>query len=246
MRTWALPLVFATITFQTAGAVTLNLNGFSGQTIQNANWSMTSYTPVAIAPISADFTAAFNSWNADMGARGGAGGWTIVNAGGLNGTFKVNDYTPTLVGATGDLSFNMSYTAGLGDPSATAANTVWAQSIRTTDKLAGSLAGNPYLDNPAGLGGGTYNPPAYPFQYADGHFYDDPSRTGNPTRKVQWIGDLYLCTINYGTKTLNVYDGVEWGFEINPKPAATPEPGSMAALGLGIVGLAVRRRKRIL
>jgi len=244
MRSWALSIAFATITFQTASAVTLNLNGFSGSTIPyNPNYTMTAYTPFAIAAISNTFTTAFNNWNNAAVVNGGGGGlWKIFNAGALTGTFTVNQYLPTLAGAHGDLEFDMSYTPGAGDP-AIGGNTVWCQAINTNAKLAGSLPGNPmYLD---GSNAGGFRPPAYPYQYNDGSFYDDPSRNGVPGQTITWVADLYQTVIDYRARKLYVYDGVEWGFQITGKlnNNGAPEPAPIAALGLGVLAMVIRRRK---
>ena len=82
----------------------------------------------------------------------------------------------------------------------------------TSDKRAKSLPGNPYLDNATDTKNPDLGPLAYPFQYATSFFYDKPNRNATAI----WIGDAYITTANYTTRTLTVYDGVEWGFTGDP------------------------------
>jgi hypothetical protein len=150
-------------------------------------------------------------------------------------------------------------------------NAVWSQSVSTNDPLAGALPSNAtpgvagsvsYLD---GTNGGGNPAPAYPFQYRTSFFYDDPSRQGVLGQTITWVGDAMLSTINDTTKTITVDADIQWGFQItgaaingnpilangsdlgNPLPGvvnAVPEPMPTATLGLGLVGLALARKRR--
>ncbi len=194
--------------------------------------------------INADFQAAFNSWNNEAG---NPKGWTLVNGGALGNdtTFNVSLYRAHIDGGSGALEIQIDYTPGVGAPPAIANNNniqpneaVWSQSIFTSLKLAGSLPGNPYLDNPAGLANTQLGPPAYPFQYNGSFFYDDPHRP--PTNF--WYGVAYLSTADYTNKILTVYDGVAYGFRVGvvPEPSTLASAGVAALLGLGY---SMRRRR---
>lgn len=192
--------------------------------------------------IHADFTAAFNSWNNEPG---NAKGWTLKNGGKLNkAKFSVSTYLASITGNTGRLEIQIDYTPGTGDPAkitdATnikATDAVWTQSVATTAKLAGSLPGNPYLDSPSGLSGTQLGPPAYPFQYVDSMFYDKPGRSATNS----WYAVAYLSQVDFTGKTVTVYDGVRWGFQVQ----AAPEPGTLAlaVAGAGLLGMTLRRRR---
>jgi hypothetical protein len=115
---------------------------------------------------------------------------------------------------------------------------MWTQSIRTSDKPAGALPGNPYLDNNPNTPGRMYNPPAYPFQYVGSYFYDKPDRDAD----ASWQGQAFLMEANYRTRTLTVFDGVGWGFYVQENNV--PEPASMALCGCGLAGLLLYARRR--
>jgi hypothetical protein len=197
------------------------------------------------------FVPAFNSWNASRPANSK---WRLVAAD-LSNTASINVTTYRAYVNEGDncdefcggAEIDISYTWGGGsnDPlpirdlaHILPFNAMWTQSINTTDKLAGSLPGNPYLDNAPNLPNRQYNPPAYPFQYQGSSFYDKPSREADAT----WLGQAFLMQANYRTRTLTVFDGVGWGFSIQD----VPEPATLACSGIGLLTLlvyAVRRRQ---
>jgi len=163
----------------------------------------------------ADFTAAFNSWN-----NAGPKGWTLVNGGALAGTFNVTTYDAGFAGCFGGVKIRVSYVPGAGDP--TGANVAWAQSIDTNAKLAGADGpGNPYLD--INDSAETWDPPVYPFQYADDHFFDFPKREcpGECGALTYWEGHALLSEVDYTNKKLTVYQGIDWGFNIE---CTTPPP----------------------
>ena len=59
-----------------------------------------------------------------------------------------------------------------------------------------------------------------------------------------WLADAFLSTADYQTRTLTVYDGLEWGFTV-----AAPLPGTWTLMLTGLAGfggvVAYRRKKQI-
>ena len=210
-----------------------------------------------------NFQAAFNSWNATLAV---GSKWNLVV--GTLAPETVLEFNVTLYRAyvqeggsgpgscsadphCGGAEIQVSYTPhGEGAPtpitnsnSISAANAIRAQSISTNQKRDPSLPGNPYLDNAPGTPGADLGPPAYPFQY-DGTggstasmLYDKPSRDDYAV----WTADAWLSTVDYASKTLTVYDGLEWGFTV---AAPLPATWTVMLTGLAGFGFVAYRRKR--
>ena len=197
---------------------------------------------IAAAGPDADYTAAFNSWNNEPG---NAKGWTLVSGGVLNGSFQISTYDAGFEGCAGGVKVWIQYVRGEGDPDPAAAGVGWSQAIDTNAKLPGAAGpGNPYLDVLISDDEDIWPPPMYPYQYVGKPFYDFPKR-GCPDcclAPTSWEGHAYLTEVDYTNKKLTIYEGVEWGFNIQ----CVPEPLTMLGVFLGLAGLgAYIRRRRI-
>lgn len=132
-------------------------------------------------------------------------GWTLANGGALGGTFTITTYDAFNDCNPGGAEFRMSYTPAAGDPAIT-----WSQAIFTNQRLGGKEGEyTRYMDVKAA---GPTLPPAYPYQYADQHFYDKSSRACPAGGYIRWNGDLFATVLDRATSTMTVYDGVEWGW----------------------------------
>ena len=85
-----------------------------------------------------------------------------------------------------------------------------------------------------------YSPPLYPFQYQDRHFFDFP--------EAYWpdaffTAEAFLSEADQTARTLTVYEGVRYGFELSGT-AVVPEPPTIALLGLGIAAFLAGWRLR--
>ena len=201
------------------------------------------------------FSQGFNAWN----AMGGGQGWTLAAGTDLGGSFDVTvfatqtDLTAAPCNAAGGVDgmcINV-LTGNLTGIPALGANEqyVWAQALFDNYLLDGSLV-TPFfeMDVMAAAGcstvfptfgtGKTACPPAYPFQYADNHFFDAPS---DPVPGAFFAAEAFFGEINYTTKTLTLFDGLDYGW-IN-----VPEPSTAWLLAVGVagwVGRRVLRRRR--
>jgi hypothetical protein len=202
--------------------------------------------------VSSLFQTAFDAWN----GSGGGQGWTDSMGTDLGGSFNVTiakaeqfDAGNNVVNnnvVKGGLEIQIFLnnvtlpTLGVGD------QLVWVQGLLDNYTGAGGIMPNTYeMDitsaacNPAGPK--PWCPPAYPFQYPDNSFYDQPKATYQPPGTTQAFFDAnaYLAVENNTAKTLKLYDGISYGFQ----NYVSPEPGTwiLVASGLGIV-LLYRRR----
>ena len=192
------------------------------------------------------FENAFDAWNA-------GGTWTIASVKDPGGTFNVDTATAqqffdvTFGGLTIDIKLDGLNipTLGLGD------FLVWVQGLNL-NYVPGTAGGTvaPYyaLDTStlSGLtcGGAISCPPAYPYQYADNSFYDQPKALYEPpgTTQAFFDADAYLAIENSRKMTLKLLDGVSYGFQ---NYVADPEPGTWLLFpGGGLFLLGVWRRRQ--
>jgi hypothetical protein len=85
-------------------------------------------------------------------------------------------------------------------------------------------------------GGTVFCPPAYPFQYVNNMFYDQPKAFYQTpgTTQAFFDADAYLAVENTSNDTVELLDGFSYGFQ----NSVSPEPGSFVLLGTGLLGLA--------
>jgi len=195
-------------------------------------------------PLWADYTSAFNSWNASLPVDQQ---WTLHLGALSDGAQLVVDlyraYVNEGCGVTcGGAEIDILYEPGDGDPSIIGddgiqdLDAVWTQSVFTNRKRDPSLPGNPYLDNAPDTVNPSLGPPAYPFQYTDSSFYDMPGRDAD----ARWLAEAFLAQVDYTDRAVTLYAGVEWGFQVVPEPPAW----LLVAGGLLLI-VGVQRRRRL-
>jgi hypothetical protein len=197
------------------------------------------------------FQTAWDAWD----ASGGGQGWTLSDGGALKGNFNVTTATAQQFSnvTLGGLTIRISI-AGITLPNpGPGQQLVWVQGLELnyTPANLGPLV-NPYytmdtatLSNLDCTQPNIWCPPAYPYQYADDHFYDQPKAyyRAPPSKQAFFDADAYLALEDPSKKTLEVFDGVSYGFQ--NYVTATPEPGSLFLMGSGVLGLSGFLSKRL-
>ena len=187
--------------------------------------------------------------------------WNFSYATSFNGTFNMTQYAATNNGSYGGADFEITYTAGEGDPSGNAVR--WMQVIATnmptargqTYGVAGTgsngiaVGTTAYLDN-AGPGQ-THAPidPYYGWLTATDTSDITTSTAANSTHFLDtpwlplvdgrlWEAQAFVVnestsvSDNITTHDVAIYGGVWWGF----RHTAVPEPSTFALLVIGIIG----------
>jgi len=199
--------------------------------------------------VSSLFQQAWDTWNAANGND-----WTLEPTvdDTLGGTFDINPAAAgqfggvTLGGLTINIALNGVTLPVLGPDE----QLVWVQGLYI-NYAPGPNAPTvtPYyamdtstLSNLT-CGGNIFCPPAYPYQYNDNSFYDQPKAFYQPPGQTQAFFDAnaYFAVENYDEDTIQLYDGVSYGFQ----NYVSPEPGTYLLFGTGLLGLFVlAQRKR--
>ena len=182
---------------------------------------------------------------------GNNGGYTLSSGGALSGDFSVTTATANqFSGVTlGGLTINIDVsgitlpTLGTGD------DLVWVQGLYINYTVPAGTIVSPYsvMDTSTlsslVCGGTIFCPPAYPYQYTDNSFYDQPKDFYMPPGTTQAFFDAnaYLAVRNIDAKTITVYDGVSYGFQnyVSPEPAAW----LLFVAGFGVL-LLIRRKRQ--
>jgi hypothetical protein len=204
------------------------------------------------AGVSNLFQLAFDAWNDTAGGQGwtdsmsptdlgGSFDVTVAKAEQFDGNKNVVNDNVVFGGLEIRVTLNNVKLPALGPDD----QLVWVQGLLDNYPSAGGVASTYELDIFHGIfctlsGPAPYCPPAYPEQYADNHFYDQPkARYREPgTTQAFFDANAYLAVENYETKTLTLYDGISYGFQ----NYVSPEPGAWVLVGSGlIIGLLYRR-----
>lgn len=164
--------------------------------------------------------------------------------GSLSGVFFIDVYRAKSGDGFGSAEFLVRYERGANDPPANSLH--WIQTVDTSvrgnnvpmaegipyvDVYASSypaggklpfyfrpdettLDNNPYVGN-ADIRSGNYTIGGNNFAY-DIAFWDEPSR---PIHNF-WRGELFLASFDAVAKSVTVYDGILWGFNVVPEPSS--------------------------
>lgn len=196
------------------------------------------YLKTDVASNTADiFKKGFKAWN---DAQPGDKKWTLKDGGDLAGTIEVTLFRtyndcPGLAGAEVRAFFKPE---GGGD-----VWWRWSQALHDnyTVKLPhDKKAPDPFYEMDV-KAGGTNAPPQYPFSYDDGRFYDKPGAFCQDDQTVFFHAVTLISKADYTKRELTTYRGFEWGWDLKCV-SPVPEPASMAAIGIGFLGL-IRVRK---
>jgi len=268
LAAWAACLALPLLASSPASATHLfgNVNGNPANAAHNNPDAIITLDPNPVTPLHAASqrllgaltTQGFDADGADNNAATANDNWTItegdLSANSLRvefyrafadtepnatcGSFTFNN-NPT-VHHTGGAAICLTYHPHASDP----VSIHWVQSILTNvpgNRKAGDNTTFPgrtlYLDNFPNPNGD----PFYDTSFAAnaGAFYDAPFRT---IANVDWEADVYVVTGDLANRTLTIYDGARWGFEIK-----IPEPSTLVLFGVSLIGfgalrLAARRR----
>lgn len=202
-------------------------------------WTVSNLSLTGTNEFNPIFQNAWNAWNnaLPMNQR-----WTLASGQTLAGTLKVSKFdTYNNCPGTGGVEVRASFTPGNGDP----ASWTWIQGLHDNYETGNA----PNHNGPPAAArfemdinnGGPALPPAYPFQYADGHYYDKPGAFCIDDSDVFFRAVALMAKVDYTTRTCTVYEGFSYDFTV--KCRTVPTPGALCLAGLGAL-LAVKRRNR--
>ena len=203
-----------------------------------AFFSSTSLDDLNDETISPTFEREFAAWNLTNPADGK---WTLQFGGNPNGTFKVRSASTHLGGVFFIVRLD---TVALPAPGN---NQVlgWTQGLH--DNIASDLSkivapqyGLDITSKPCQNDKDPRCPPLYPSQYPNHAFFDNPKFPFQPPGMSQAFFEAtdYLSLADYTTRTLTVYDGIDYSWYNSVAVSPVPTPSALSSLALLVVAFA--------
>jgi hypothetical protein len=159
----------------------------------------------------------------------------------------------------GGAAICLTYHPNEGDP--IGADARWLQVIKTNAPLRGAQANTTvlppfsfYIDNVKNpvVGDPLSEHPVFTYPFyelpvytavAGAYFSDRPFRLfPAPGAKIDWEAQVFITTGDLAARTLTIYDGAWWGFELETR--AVPEPAAGILLLVGVTGVLAHRSRR--
>jgi hypothetical protein len=201
------------------------------------------------------FASSFAAWTETAAGTG----WKLVDGGALDVDYDVTEFQTNASTTGGGVDINVNVSTP-EDSDVDLSSLVWSQALLinylVTDppgvnqdppvsamdtfsfNLGGSAIPSGSTCSPTGAGGKPYCDPAYPFQYADTHFFDGPSGV-YPMDSFRGIA--LLSSVDTTDKILTVYDtGVDYGFDL----WVSPEPGTFFLIPASLAAILMLRRRQ--
>ncbi len=194
----------------------------------------------------ADFTKAFDAWNATNGKDDK---WKLINGGALDAVFEVGGFKVALDEINGVTVGRSTIVVGFDfkGKGNKLTDFFWVQGLYDNYELDGKIVKPRYeldvrLKDKMGKACDNADmerlcPPAYPVQTDAREFIDQPIAPFPGAIFTAWT---YPALINRTDRELTIFEGIHYGF----KTSAVPEPATDALIGVAlIVGGLLRRRR---
>jgi hypothetical protein len=192
-----------------------------------------SYNTTSLKGTDADFKKGFDAWN---GTQAADQKWSLKDGGNLpGGKFEISTFDADARASVGELIIQIDWKYDGADKG----DFKWTQGLESNFSISADAIVPAFFELDVGSATGCDDanldkqcPPFYPFQYADRKFYDGPKA---PWPNGFFDASTFLSKVDRTTRTLTIYEGVEYGFKLAAKVVPEPETWVfMLVLGAGV------------
>jgi hypothetical protein len=201
---------------------------YTGQRFVNCT-SEAYLRPLAITGGNAQYRAAFDAWNATLEADEK---WTLADGGHTeNGNFSIgaDDLYALAWQTVGGMFLRVDWSGG---------GHYWTQGLSVNYVIGQGIQPASFfeMDNAEST-----SSPLYPFQYNDVHFEDKPR---GPWPNASFDAYAFLSDLDFETRRLTIYEGVNYGFRLSAQPVPEPQAWALMLLGFASLAVTLRRHRR--
>jgi hypothetical protein len=199
------------------------------------------YSTTSLKGDDASFKKAFDGWNAKNAADKK---WNLKDGGAApGGKLEISQFDADARRTVGELLIKIEWKYDGADKG----DFKWSQGLETNFTTDPRAAVPAYFDMDVGTAAGcddsvllTQCPPLYPFQYADRSFFDGPRAPWPEGIFHAWA---FLSKSDPTTRTLTIYEGVKYGFDLSVgRMVPEPETWMFAIVAVAVVGWRMRNR----
>ena len=210
---------------------------FDGKLSVNCTSKATINPSILVGP-NAQFNTSFYTWNRTLPV---ADQWTLKYGGDLPITFNVSIFDALVFSKNGGVDIRIRIT---DVPSPIDISSFqWSQGINANYSLSEIVPPFNTMDN-----SGSLTSPLYPIEIANGGNFQDSPKGSWPNAFLK--AETFLSKADFTTRTLTVFNGVSWGFNLSEKfcfsCTRVPEPSFISGIfALGTLGAASTLKRKL-